>query len=65
MKTLKFILCIMLIAFLQSNSFSQLKVFSNGYVGINGAVPDGYPLGVRSYYGQTIMIDPSVMSILI
>lgn len=31
----------------------------NGYVGINGPVPTGYPLGIRSYYGQTIMIDPS------
>lgn len=31
----------------------------NGYVGINGPKGGWYPLNVTSYYGQTIMIDPS------
>ena len=34
----------------------------SGYVGINGPVPVGYPLGVRSYYGKDIQIDPSLSS---
>jgi hypothetical protein len=58
MKTNKILLVIILVASFGSNLFSQLNVFNNGYVGINGAVPNGYPLGVRSAYGEIISIDP-------
>jgi len=34
----------------------------NGYVGINGPVPAGYPLGIRSYYGEEIRINPGYSS---
>lgn len=58
----KKILVISLFTILSLNLSAQLKVFSSGYVGINGATPVGYPLGVKSYYGQDIQIDPSLSS---
>jgi len=58
MKTNIILLAIFLVTSFESNLFGQLNVYSSGYVGINGAAPAGYPLGVRSAYGQIIMIDP-------
>lgn len=61
MKTIKILTTAFLIMF-SMNLSAQLRVFSTGYVGINGAAPIGYPLGVRSYYGKDIQIDPSLSS---
>lgn len=37
----------------------------NGYVGIGGAPGGWFPLNVTSYYGKTIMIDPSLNGAII
>lgn len=61
MKT-KNIITILFATIITTCSFGQIKVFNNGYVGIYGANPIGYPLGITSYYGKEIRINPGSSS---
>lgn len=85
MKTAAKALITILAVALSANTYSQIKVLSNGnvgvnqaspaykldvngttrlngYVGINGPAPAGYPLAITSYYGQVISINPGADS---